>query len=156
MISNLKNGLQNSHFVAKWFPNFQMATKWSSSFKIATKMLQASKWATKFPFGCEMFSQPHSYPLWNSPWVAKMCLFLFNGLQKCFSFSLWLQDDLQDTKWSPGYKNDLQNEERFTKTPCKAKGNCENANKASHHASKEESPLTEITRMKPFTPFLTS
>ena len=112
----------------------------------ATKMLQALKWAAKFPFGCEMFSQPHSYPLWNYPWAAK----------NVFLYSLWLQDDLQAAKWPPSYKNDLQNEERFAKTLCKAKGSCENANKAPHHAYEEESPLTEITHMKPLIPFLTS
>ena len=120
--------------------------KWPPSFKMATKMLQASKWVAKFPFGWEMFSQPHSYPLWNYPWAAK----------NVFLYSLWLQDDLQAAKWPPSYKNDLQHEERFAKTLCKAKGSCENANKAPHHAYEEESPLTEITHMKPLIPFLTS
>ena len=92
--------------------------KWPPSFKMATKMLQASKWVAKFPFGWEMFSQPHSYPLWNYPWAAK----------NVFLYSLWLQDDLQAAKWPPSYKNDLQNEERFAKTLWKAKGSYENAN----------------------------
>ena len=172
--SSLKNGLRNSHFVAKWFPNFEMATKWSprfkmdtkwsSSFKMATKMLQASKWAAKFPFGCEMFSQPHSCPceilhlLWKWPFDCKMIFqtskWLWNDFQtskwaakKCFSFFLlaskWLRNGLRAMKW-------------FAKTPYKAKGNCKNANKAPHHAFKVESPLTEITHTKPLTLFLTS
>ena len=33
----------------------------------------------------------------------------------------------------------------FVKTPYKAKESCKNSNKALHHTSKEESPLTEIT-----------
>ena len=163
-----------------------MAVKWSPRFKMAVKMFLFSPWAAKFPFGCEMISQPHSYPLPNPPFAAKMAFWLWNdfpnfeilhplqkwspsfkmatkwllsfkmGCENVFLFSLWLQDDLQATKWPPGYKNDLQNEERFTKTLCKVKGSCENVNRAPHHASKEESPLTEITHMKPLTLFLTS
>ena len=74
------------------------------------------------------------------------CFNFFHGLQKWFFFSPpRLQNDLQAAKWPPGYKNDLQNEERFSKTLCKAMGSCKNANRARNHASKEESPLTRIT-----------
>ena len=78
------------------------------------------KWhpAAKIPFGCEMFSQPHSYPLPNPPCAAKMAFCyqmifklpngyqmiskLQNGLRKCFSFFLlaskWLGNGFQATK----------------------------------------------------------
>ena len=52
-----------------------------------------------------------------SKWAAKMFLFFSMGCENVFLFSLPLQDDLQATKW-------------FVKTPCEAKENCENANKA--------------------------
>ena len=156
-----------------WLRKWLLAAKSPLGFKMATKMLQASKWAAKLPFGCEMILQPHSYPLWNPLFAVKMAFWLWNdfpnfkmvvkwfpnfemGCKNVFLFSLWLQDDLQATKWPPSYKNDLQNEERFAKTLYKAKESCINANKAPHHASKEESPLTEITHMKSLIPFLTS
>ena len=140
---SLKNGMRSSflcfffpfdfEMATKWSPSFKMdKKKWSSSFKMATKMLQASKWAVKFSFGCEMFSQPHSYPLWNSllgyenvfiffPWAVKTFLFFPFGCK--MTSKLW--NHLQASK------NDLQNEERFAKTLCKAKGSCKNAKRAS-------------------------
>ena len=94
-------------FVAKWFSNFQIAMKWSPSFEMV------AKWFSSFKIGCENVS------------IFSM------GCENVFLFSLWLQNDLQATKWPPGYKNDLQNEERFAKTLCKAKESCENAKRAS-------------------------
>ena len=94
------------------------------------------KWhpATKIPFGCEMFSQPHSYPLPNPPFAAKMavcCQMIFklpngyemisklrngcdmifklqNGLRKCFYFFHRLRKCFSffplAAKWSPSYE----------------------------------------------------
>ena len=94
------------------------------------------KWhpAAKIPFGCEMFSQPHSYPLPNPPFAAKMavcCQMIFklpngyemisklrngcemifklqNGLRKCFYFFHGLRKCFSffplATKWSPSYE----------------------------------------------------
>ena len=84
----------------------------------------------KFPSSAK--STPVAKILQASKWAAKMFLFFFNGLRECFYFFLPLQDDLQATKW-------------FAKTLCKAMGSCKNANRARNHASKEESPLIEIT-----------
>ena len=97
---SLKNGLRNSHFVAKWFPNFQMAVKWSLSFKMATKwfpnfkmatkILQASKWAAKW------FRSPIATPceilhlLWKWPFDCEMI----------FQTSKWLWNDFQNSKWA--------------------------------------------------------
>ena len=148
------------------------------------------KWhpAAKIPFGCEMISQPHSYPLPNPPCAAKMTFCyqmifklpngyemiskLQNGYEMIFKLqnwcengfwlrnhlwaSKWLRNDLQAAKSPPGFEIDLGNGERFAKTLCKAKGSCENAREPRNHASKEESPLIEITHMKSLTPFLTS
>ena len=83
-------------FATKWFPSFQMAMKWSPSFQMATK------WFSSFKMGCEnvyIFSMSCEMVCENAP---------------------WLRNDLQDTKWPPDYKNDLQNRGRFAKTPCKA------------------------------------
>ena len=94
------------------------------------------KWhpAAKIPFGCEMISQPHSYPLPNPPCAAKMAFCyqmifklpngyemisklpngyemifkLQNGLLKCFYFFHRLQNGLRKcplaAKWSPSYE----------------------------------------------------
>ena len=61
------------------------------------------------------------------------------------------------TKSRQSFEIDLRNGGGFAKTPCEAKGSCENANKALHHASEEERPAhPEITHMKSLIPFLTS
>ena len=108
--------LQKWLFVAKWFSNFQMAMKWSPSFEMPVKWSpsfeMAAKWFSSFKMGCENVS------------IFSM------GCENVFLFSLWLQNDLQATKWPSGYKNDLQNKERFAKTLCKAKGSWENAKRA--------------------------
>ena len=115
------------------------------------------KWhpAAKIPFGCEMISQPHSYPLPNPPcaakmdfcyqmifklpndfqtskWSAKMPLGCENGfwLRNHLWASKWLRNELQAAKSRPGFEIDLRNGGRFAKTPCKAKGSCENAKRA--------------------------
>ena len=124
-ISQLWNGLRNSHFVAKWFPNFQMAVKWSSSFKMATKrfssfkmtakMFLFSPWAVKLPFGCEMISQPHSYPLPNPSLAAKkMASKLQNGydmiskLRNGYEMASKIQNDLQAIKMTCKMKRGLR------------------------------------------------
>ena len=114
---SLKNGLRNSHFVAKWFPNFKMATK----------ILQASKWAAKWfrspiatpceilhllwkwPFDCEMIFQTSKW-LWNdfqtSKWAAKMFFFFPFGFKMA-------------KKWPPSYEmiceNTLQSQGKLQK-----------------------------------------
>ena len=92
-ISQLRNGLQKFPSSVKSTPRCENAP----SFKMAMKMLQASKWATKLPFGCEMISQPHSYPLPNPPFVAKMAFWLWNDFPN-FEILHPLQ------KWSPSFK----------------------------------------------------
>ena len=100
---------------------------------------------------CEI-SQPKIAPCENGL-RCEITILLRNNLQA----SKWLRNHLQATKWPSGYEIDLRNGGGFVKTPCKAKGCCENANKAPHHASEKESPMhPEITHTKPLTPFLTS
>ena len=133
---SLKNGMRSS-FLCFFFPfGFEMDAKWFSSFKMAMEMLQASKWAAKLPFGCEMISQPHSYPLPNPPFAAKMAFWLWNDFQtskwaaKMFLFSLWLKNGLQKyfffpfgfqmaVKWPPSYEmiyeNTLQSQGKLRK-----------------------------------------
>ena len=127
-----------------------MATKWSSSFKMPMKMLQTSKWAVKLPFGYEMISQPHSYPLWNPPFAVKMVFWLWNdfsnfkmvvkwfpnfemGCKNVFLFSLWLPNGYEMTS---KLRNDLQ--KHFVKPREVAKMPIEPRN----HASKEERALS--------------
>ena len=106
---SFKNGLRNSHFVEKWFPNFQMAMKWTPSSKMATKMLQALKWVVKFPFGCEMFSQPHSYPLPNPPFAAKMAFRLWNDFPSFQMATKWPPSFKMATKLFPNFKMGCEN-----------------------------------------------
>ncbi|RVW18480.1 hypothetical protein CK203_108522 [Vitis vinifera] len=110
-------------------------------FRNPTTHFAVAKWAAKMPLvaklaiGCEI------------------TLLLRNGLQA----SKWLRNHLQAEKWPSSCEIDLRNGRRFAKTPCEAKGSCENANRARYHASEEEGPAhPEITHTKPLTPFLTS
>ena len=68
MISKLQNGYENA-------PGFKMGCE--------------------TPFGCEMISQPHSYPLPNPPFAVKMAFWLWNDFQT----SKWLRNDFRASKW---------------------------------------------------------
>ena len=65
----------------RWFRSYE-TTSWHTSaiFQQPNPISQLrnglQKWhpAAKIPFGCEMFSQPHSYPLPNPPFAAKMAV----------------------------------------------------------------------------------
>ena len=97
-----------------WLRKWLLAAKSPLGFKMATKMLQASKWAAKLPFGCEMISQPHSYPLWNPPFATKKaskfrngCEMIFklqNGLRKWLFVTKWFSNFQMAMKWSPNFQ----------------------------------------------------
>ena len=106
----------------------------------------------KSPFCCEMISK-----LQNG---CEMISKLRNGLEKCFFFSLWLRNDLQASKW-------LRNHLQPSKLTCEMEGGLRKhltkprevvkmPIEPRYHASKDESPLIEITHTKPLTPLLTS
>ena len=178
LLSEIHPPLQKCLLVMKWFRSHKvppvkspigceitiLATKRFLSFKMAAKMFLFSPWATKLPFGCEIISQPHSYPLWNPPFAVKMAFWLRNdfpnfkmvvkwfpnfemGCKNVFLFSFWLPNGCEMTS---KLRNDLQ------KHFVKPREIVKMLTKPRNHASKEESPLTEITHMKPLTPFLTS
>ena len=89
----------------------------------------------------------------------RKCSRLQNGLLKCFYFSMGCKNVFSFPfgckTWPPSYEmaskiqNDVQ--KHFAKPREIAKMPIE----PHDHASKEESPLTEITHTKPLTPFLT-
>ena len=114
-----------------------MATKWFPSFKMAVKMFLFSPWAAKLHFGCEMISQPHSYPLWNPPFAVKFKMVVkwfpnFEmGCKNVFLFSFWLRNGLQAMKW-------------FAKTPYKAKEKLQKC---------QQSLTTMHLRREPHTPW---
>ena len=86
-----------------------------------------------YEMGYENSPSPQNPPpaakmLQASKWAAKMFLFFSMGCENVFLFSLPLQDDLQATKW-------FVKPRKIVKMPTKPR----------NHASKEESPLTEIT-----------
>ena len=123
------------------------------------------KWhpAAKIPFGCEMFSQPHSYPLPNPPFAAKMavcCQMIFklpNGYEMISK--LWngceitskLQNGLQIAKLT------CEIEEGLQKHLAKPREVAKMRTEPRDHASEEESPTRPgITHIKSLTPFFTS
>ena len=101
----------------------EMATKWAAKIPLLHKIHPPLRKCSKLQNGCEMISK-----LWNR--LRKCFFFPFGCKMGCENISFfpldskWLQNDLQATKWPLGNKNDLQNEERFAKTLCKAKGSC--------------------------------
>ena len=101
--------------------------------------LQASKWAAKFPFG---FSQPHSYPLWNSPWAAKMFLFFLWAAKMCFFFPL-------AEKWPPSY-------EMICENTLWSQGKFQKCQESLATMLLKRRALSLRSHMKPLTPFLTS
>ena len=143
MISKLQNGLWKCFFfplAAKWFPNFKMAAKWFPSFKMA------AKWFLSFKMGCENVS---FFPL-AAKWAAKMFLFfpfcyeMASKLQNGYEMAFRLQK--LTCKRKGGLRKHLAKPREVAKMPIEP----------HNHASKEESPLTEITHTKPLTPFQTS
>ena len=138
----LRNDLQ----ALKWLWNDLQASKWLQ------KDLQASKWlrndlqASKN--GCKMI-----FKLWNG---CEMISKLRNGceitskLRNGCEITSKLRNGLQATKLTCEMKGGLR--KHLAKPREVAKMPIEPHN----HASKEESPLTEITHTKPLTPFLTS
>ena len=78
--------------------------------------------------GCENAPWPRNWPLAaKSPIGCEIIILLRNDLQAL----KWLRNHLQAAKWPSSCEIDLRNGGRFTKTPCEAKGSCENPNRAT-------------------------
>ena len=138
-----RNGLRKSHSSAKPFPHCKNG-------------LQASKWLRKCSRHQNGLRNSHlAAKCFRSP-IATPCEITL-GLQKTFFFIPFgckmtskLRNDLQAIKMTCKMKRGLQ--KHFAKPREVAKMPI----KPCNHASKEESPLTENTHMKPLTPFQTS
>ena len=141
-ISQLRNGLQKSSPLQNPPPTVETISKLQKWDAIYFFMFLFSFW---LPNGCKMISKLQN-DFQALKWAAEIFFFFSLGCKMISKIQNDFQAIKMTCKMKRGLRKHLAKPREIAKMPTKPR----------NHASKEESPLIEITHTKPLTPFLIS